>query len=83
MSGAILTRAACGGPPAVDGHISDRLRLLGIVSPEQLPTVRTYFRSTTQAKPEQLDEIEVALAEIHARHADPKNTTDTKGGTTP
>jgi len=36
-----------------------------------LPSVRTYFRSTAQATPEQLDEIETAIADIQARHADP------------
>ncbi len=35
---AILTRAACESAPAVDDHLSERLRSLGIVPPEQLPT---------------------------------------------
>lgn len=38
---------------------------------QSLPSVRTYFRSTAQATPEQLDEIEAAIAEIHAKHARP------------
>ncbi len=41
---------------------------------QSLPTVRTYFRSTAQATPEQLDEIEAALAEIQTRHADPDHS---------
>ena len=39
---------------------------------QSLPSVRTYFRSTAQATPEQLDEIEAAVAEIQAKHAAPR-----------
>lgn len=38
---------------------------------QSLPSIRTYFRSTAQATPEQLDEIEAAIADIHAKHAGP------------
>ena len=34
-----------------------------------LPSVRTYFRSTAKATPEQLDEIEAAVADIQAKYA--------------
>jgi hypothetical protein len=36
---------------------------------ESLPRVRTYFRSTAQATPEERDEIEAAIAEIQAKHS--------------
>lgn len=50
---------------------------------QSLPSVRTYFRSTAKATPEQLDEIEAAIAEIHAKHTGPNNTDKLtrKGGT--
>jgi len=41
---------------------------------QSLPSVRTYFRSTAKATPEQLDEIEAAIAEIHAKHTGPSDT---------
>lgn len=65
-------------PLAIDRSSQNHLAL-------SLPSVRTYFRSTTKATPEQLDEIEAALAEIHAKHADrdpEQRDTNTKGGTT-
>lgn len=56
---------------------------------QSLPSVRTYFRSTAQATPEQLDEIETAIADIQAKHAgsrgidqptgEPNNVTRTEG----
>jgi transcriptional regulator with XRE-family HTH domain len=51
---------------------------------QSLPSVRTYFRSTAQATPKQLDEIEAAIADIqskHARPADTDQTAITRGGT--
>jgi transcriptional regulator with XRE-family HTH domain len=36
---------------------------------QSLPSVRTYFRSSAKATPEQLDEIEAAVADIQAKHA--------------
>lgn len=47
-----------------------------------MPGVRTYFRSTQKLSPEALDEVERAVAEIRAKHANPStDTTTTKGGT--
>lgn len=51
---------------------------------QSLPSVRTYFRSTAHATPEQLDEIEAAVAEIQAKHTgspDTDQTAMTRGGT--
>jgi len=36
---------------------------------QSLPSVRTYFRSAAKATPQQLDEIEAAIADIQAKHA--------------
>lgn len=51
---------------------------------DALPSVRTYFRSKTKASPEQLDEIEAAVAEIQAKYqglgTKPVNSNQ-KGGT--
>ncbi len=46
-----------------------------------LPSVRTYFRSTAQATPEQLDEIEAAIADIQAKHGDPNHDERTNDDT--
>lgn len=39
---------------------------------DSLPSVRTYFRSTTQASPNELDEIEREIARIHRKYGKPK-----------
>ena len=47
---------------------------------DALPGVRTYFRSKTKASPEQLDEIEAAVAEIQAKYQ--ADAPDAKTGAT-
>lgn len=48
--------------------------ITGNTTGDSLPSVRTYFRSTTQASPNELDEIEREIARIHRKYGQPRES---------
>ncbi len=56
---------AVGLDPAVIDQIT------GNATADSLPSVRTYFRSTANASPDELDEIEREVARIHRKYGKP------------